>query len=179
MSYAGRRTISLWGTAAMGTMCCIIGILGAVPHHNSGPVWGMCSLMVITNLIYDLTVGPLCFTVLSEASAVKLRGTTIAIANITVTIFSIVFAVGIPYAMDVNGANWGGKLGFLFAGIGVLNVAWCYFFLPETKGRTFEELDLMFQLKLPTRRFKAYQIEGTHVAAKELGKDETTTAPSH
>ncbi len=169
ISYAGRRTIYIWGTAAIGAMCFIIGILGAVPHTNSGPVWGMCSLMVITNLLYDLSVGPLCFTVMSEASAVKLRGTTIALSNITVTIFSIIFAVAIPYALDTNGANWGGKLGFLFAGIGVFNVAWCYFCLPETKGRTFEELDLMFQLKVPTRRFKTYQIEGIHVAGEELG----------
>lgn len=128
--------------------------------------------MVITTFMYDLTVGPLCFTVMSEVSAVKLRGTTIALSNVTVTITSIITAVGIPYALDTNGANWGGKLGFLFAGLGLLNMAWCYFFLPETGRRTFEELDLMFQLKVPTKRFKSYRIEGTHVADDELGSGE-------
>ncbi|RJE24537.1 Maltose permease [Aspergillus sclerotialis] len=166
ISYVGRRTIYLWGSTAISVLVLIIGILGAVPQHNSGPTWAMCSIIVITNLIYDISIGPLCFTVMSEVSAVKLRGTTIALSNITVTIFSIIFTVAIPYALDEHGANWGGKLGFLFAGIGALDSLWCYFCLPETKDRTFEELDFMFQQKVPTRRFREYRIERqNHVSA--------------
>jgi sugar porter (SP) family MFS transporter len=171
ISYAGRRTIYLVGTAAIAAMVLLIGILGAVPSsakQHSGTSWAMCSLMVITDLIYDLSVGPLCFTVMAEISSVKLRGITIALSNISVVVFSVVFAVAIPYALDVNGANWGGKLGFLFFGIGIFNTAWVYFCLPETKYRTFEELDIMFQNKVPTRQFKAYHIEGTHVAEEEV-----------
>jgi hypothetical protein len=124
--------------------------------------------MVLTNLIYDLSVGPLCFTIMSEVSSVKLRGITIALSNVAVVICSVVFAVAIPYALDTNGANWGGKLGFLFFGLGILNTAWVWFCLPETKDRTFEELDFMFQNRVPTRKFKTYQIEGTHIISEEV-----------
>lgn len=170
MSYFGRRTIYLTGTVGVAGMVGLIGILGAIPasQHQSGTAWAMCACMAVTVFIYDCSVGPVCFTIISEVSSVKLRGITIAIANLTVVVFSAVFAVGIPYALDTNGANWGGKLGFLFLGLGVLNIAWVYFCLPETKGRTFEELDIMFQNRVPTRRFKTYQIEGTHVAAEEI-----------
>jgi SP family general alpha glucoside:H+ symporter-like MFS transporter len=29
--------------------------------------------------------------------------------------------------------------------------------LPETKGRTFEELDIMFQRRVPTKKFGSYE----------------------
>lgn len=29
----------------------------------------------------------------------------------------------------------------------------------ETKGRTFEELDIMFELRLPTRKFKTHKVD--------------------
>ncbi|PWY94660.1 MFS alpha-glucoside transporter [Aspergillus sclerotioniger CBS 115572] len=166
ISYAGRRTIYLWGCVVMAVLLFLIGILAAVPQHNTGPVWAMSALMVVCNLVYDMSVGPLCFTVMSEVSSVNLRGVTIALSNITVVIWSVIFAVAIPYALDTTGANWGGKVGFLFAGIGVLDTLWCYIFLPETKGRTFEELDWMFQEKLPTRQFSKYQFTETRVAVE-------------
>jgi SP family sugar:H+ symporter-like MFS transporter len=31
-----------------------------------------------------------------------------------------------------------------------------FFFLPELKGRSLEELDYMFEAHIPTRQFKAY-----------------------
>ena len=170
VSYVGRRTIYLWGAASIALFVGLIGVLGAIPasQHSGGTAWAMCSFMVVTNLIYDLSVGPLCFTIMSEVSSVKLRGVTIALSNVSVVILSVVLAVAIPYALDTNGANWAGKLGFLFCGLGILNTAWVWFYLPETKDRTFEELDIMFQNRLPTRYFKTYQIEGTHVTSKEI-----------
>jgi sugar porter (SP) family MFS transporter len=169
INYAGRRTIYLWGAASIAVLVGLIGILGAIPssQHSGGAAWAMCSFMVLTNLIYDLSVGPLCFTIMSEISSVKLRGVTIAISNVSVVVLSVVFAVAIPYALDVNGANWGGKLGFLFFGIGIVNFGWVWLCLPETKDRTFEELDFMFRNKVPTRTFKRYQIEGIHVIHSE------------
>jgi len=36
---------------------------------------------------------------------------------------------------------------------------WCYFRVPEMKGRTYEELDLMFARGVRTREFGDYKIE--------------------
>jgi SP family general alpha glucoside:H+ symporter-like MFS transporter len=40
-----------------------------------------------------------------------------------------------------------------------LTLIWAYFRLPETKGRTYEELDLIFAAKVPTRKFKTYEVD--------------------
>lgn len=45
--------------------------------------------------------------------------------------------------------------------ISLLTCFWCYFRLPECKGRTFEELDIMFERKVPARQFKNYVIDET------------------
>ncbi|KAK8200966.1 hypothetical protein M8818_006286 [Zalaria obscura] len=160
MSYCGRRTLELWGCVALNVLMLIIGLVDLAPRNSSGPAWAQSGLMLFANFIYDVTVGPICFVYLCEISSAKLRSVTIAIANVTVCIFSIIFAVAIPYAINVDEANWRGKLGFLFAGIGALCSVWCYFCLPESKGRTVEELDIMFEQKVGSRQFSKYHIVG-------------------
>jgi SP family general alpha glucoside:H+ symporter-like MFS transporter len=44
-------------------------------------------------------------------------------------------------------------------GLSVFCMAWCYFGVPEMKGRTYEELDLMFARGVRTREFGDYKIE--------------------
>jgi hypothetical protein len=51
--------------------------------------------------------------------------------------------------------------------------AWFYVFLPETKDRTLEELDEMFEEHVPARKFKGYMCVKTqnvmeHGAAEEV-----------
>lgn len=161
MSYMGRRPILITGSAILTLLVFLIGILDLIPSSpgHTGPIWAQCSLMIVANFIYDLSVGPLCFVLLCEVSAAKVRGATIAIANVMVNVSSVIFAVGIPYALNADQANWGGKLGFLFAGLGVACTAWCWFCLPETKGRTFEELDILFERRVGSREFASYEIE--------------------
>ena len=52
-----------------------------------------------------------------------------------------------------NDWNWGAKGGFFWAGIASLFIVWGYFRLPEPKGFTYSELDLMFEHKVSARKF--------------------------
>ena len=52
-----------------------------------------------------------------------------------------------------------GKTGFFWFAFAFLTVVWAFFRQPETKGRSYEELDLMFEAKLPTRKFKHYYVD--------------------
>ncbi|KAF4473352.1 alpha-glucoside transport [Fusarium agapanthi] len=51
------------------------------------------------------------------------------------------------------------QTGFFWFAFACLSVVWTFFRLPETKGRSCEELDLMFKAKLPTRKFKTYHVD--------------------
>ena len=60
---------------------------------------------------------------------------------------------------NVAGWNWGAKTGFFYAGTNLLCTIWCWYRLPETKDRTFGEIDLMFENKVPARMFKHTKVD--------------------
>ena len=62
--------------------------------------------------------------------------------------------------------NWSGKSGFFWGGTAFLVFVWSYFRLPEIKGRTYEELDMLFMQKVSARKFAS-----THVDPYETVKD--------
>ncbi|KAJ5297856.1 hypothetical protein N7508_008105 [Penicillium antarcticum] len=153
LSYVGRRTMYLFGCSMLAIVLFIIGIVDIVPRQTS-TTWAQCGLMLVCTFVYDLSLGPFCYVLLAEVSSAKLRGLTIALSTVTCFVWSVVFAVVIPYAMNEDQGNWRGKIGFLFSGLSVLCTIYCFFCMPETKGRTFEELDILFERQVPSRRFK-------------------------
>lgn len=157
----GRRPIYNYGLVLLTFIVLLIGILDVLPDYttkNSTP-WAQSSMMVVYNFFYDLTIGPLCFVILCETSSAKLCGKTIAVSTAINALINIVCAVGIPYAINPDQGNMQGKLAFVFLGAAIPCVVWCFLCLPETKGRTFEELDLMFQRRVPTKVFKTYMFK--------------------
>ncbi len=54
------------------------------------------SLMLVWNFCYGLSVGPVCFVILCEVSATKVRSKTIAVATATQALVGIVMTIAIP-----------------------------------------------------------------------------------
>ncbi len=155
----GRRTIYNYGLLILTVILLLVGVLDVLPHYVSSPsiINGQASLMVAYNFFYDLTIGPLCFVIICETSSAKLRGKTIALATAINALANMACAVGIPYAINPDQGNLRGKIAFIFLATALPCVLWCFLALPETKGRTFEELDLMFQRKVSTKDFGLYK----------------------
>ncbi|KAI1125737.1 sugar porter family MFS transporter [Nemania abortiva] len=164
ISQFGRRRIFNIGLLFCVILMFIIGILDTIPGRPSGVAWAESSLMLVWNGVYDLSIGPVTFVVLSECSATRVRSKTIAVATAIQAVVGIVMTVAIPYMINPDEANLQGKLGYYFGGLGSLCLVWSYFRVPETKGRTYEELDILFDRKVPARQFKTYQIEGPNAA---------------
>ncbi|TVY42649.1 Maltose permease [Lachnellula subtilissima] len=160
LSVWGRRRIYNIGLALMTVVMFAIGFLDLAPDYlnKKGDIWAECILMMIWNLLFNISVGPICYTFISEVSATKLRTKTIAIATATQAVFAIGMTVGIPYMINPDQGNWRGKMGFFFGGLSVVSLVWCWYRIPETQGRTYEELNLMFERKVKTRAFKNYKV---------------------
>ncbi|KIH91084.1 Sugar transporter family protein [Sporothrix brasiliensis 5110] len=159
MVHVGRRTIYVCGLAVLAVLQFVIGILDCVPGRPSGAIWAESVLMIVWNGIYDLTVGPICFVLLSECSATRVRSKTIAVATMAQGVLGIVMTVAIPYMINPGEANMQGKLGFFYGGLATLCLVWAWLRVPETKGRSYEELDILFARNVPARQFKTYVIE--------------------
>lgn len=137
----------------------LIGILNYVPGRPNGITWAESSLIIVWNFAFNLSVGPICFIIISKASATRMRSKSIAVATAAQAIVGIVITVGIPYIINPDEANMQGRLGFFFGRLAAICFVWAYCRIPETIGRTFEELDLLFDRKVPARQFKDYQID--------------------
>ena len=55
--------------------------------------------------------------------------------------------------------NWENYTGFFWAGICFLCIIYTYFRIPEPSGRSFAELDLLFEQKVPARKFKSTKVD--------------------
>jgi MFS family permease len=65
-----------------------------------------------------------------------------------------------PYFINPASLNWGPRYGFIWFPSCVVAATWVFFFLPEVKNRTLEEIDEMFEARLPARKFRTYVSRG-------------------
>lgn len=77
-----------------------------------------------------------------------------------------------PYFINPAKLAWGPQYGYIWFGSNMIVAVFTWFFLPETRDRTLEEIHEMFEAKLPARAFKHYVCVGVEgYAAEAMGKD--------
>lgn len=166
ITWFGRRSIFVIGLATMTTVFLIIGFVALSPKTNEAAKWAQAILLVVWVFIYDLSVGPLAFCLVAEGSATRVRAKTVAIGRNSFYLWQIIFAVVTPYMLNPSEGNWQGKTAFFYGGTCFCAFLWSFFRLPEFKGRTYEELDILFQKRVPARKFKQTRVDA--YAADEL-----------
>jgi SP family general alpha glucoside:H+ symporter-like MFS transporter len=180
--YLGRRTIYLSGQALTFLCVLLIGILACIPHsptsstrsarsaggtsipHSisaSGAIpWAIAALLLVFTAVYDATIGPVCYVLVSEVPSTRLRSKTIALARNCYNISGIITNLITPRMLNPTAWAWGAKAGFFWAGTAVIGLVWSWRRLPETKGRTFAQIDVLFRNKTSARQFKGTRVEG-------------------
>ena len=58
--------------------------------------------------------------------------------------------------LNPTAGNWKGKTAFFWGGCAFVFFIWTFFRLPETKNRTYGELDILFSQKVKARDFAKY-----------------------
>lgn len=150
----GRRKMFVGGMCALTTMLLLIGIMDVVP--TAGAKWAQAAITVVWAFVYFATIGAMAFAILGETSSTSLRAHTAALATATQAVFGLAMNFAIPYMVNPDEGNLKGKVGFVFGGLGAIATVWAWFFVPELKGRTFDEIDRMFSDRVPARHM------GTH-----------------
>jgi len=153
MSRFGRRSLYLWGLIVLDILVLVIGILG-VPPTTTNLSWAIGSMLLIYTFVYDFTVGPVCYSLVAEMSSTRLRTKTIVLARNFYNFWGIINNIWTPYMLNPDAWNWQAKTGFFWAGWCFLCLVWTYFRLPEPKGRTYGEMDILFENKISARKFK-------------------------
>ncbi|KAH8722900.1 general substrate transporter [Phaeosphaeriaceae sp. PMI808] len=159
MSHFGRRTLYLWGLAGLTAILGIVGIISASAEHSVPGLYAQASMMILWLLVYYLTVGPICYAIITEVSSTRLRSKSVCTSRIAYYVAQVICNVINPYMLNPTAGNWKGKTGFFWGGCSLVFFVWTFFRLPETKGRTFEELDVLFANRVPAREFKRYNVD--------------------
>jgi MFS transporter, SP family, general alpha glucoside:H+ symporter len=173
MTKAGRRTLYVGGLAS----CCVIMfIVGCIslspnamkeaPNNNITASWATGSMLLLFTFVYDFTVGPICYSLVSEIPSTRLRQKTVVLARNLYNICGLALGFLIPYMLNPSAWNLMGRSGFIWFGTAALCTLWAYFRLPEPKGRTFAELDVLFERKVSARKFHKTKVD-------VFGADET------
>lgn len=156
----GRRTLYLCGLCGLCTMLLIMGFLGLVPKEHKGQAsLATGSMMLIWALFYQLSVGTVAYSLVAELSTRRLQIKTVVLGRNLYNIAAIICGVLTPFMLNPGAWNWGNFAGFFWGGICFLCVVYTYFRVPEPKGRSFAELDLLFERRVSARKFSTTQVD--------------------
>jgi len=158
MPHFGRRTLYIWGQVGMFIILMIIGGLG-VPSLSTSVGWASGALILILTFVYDFTVGPVCYSLVAELPSTRLRIKTVVLSRNVYNCMGIVIGTLQPRMMNPTAWNWRGKTCFFWGGLNLLGLIWTYFRLPEPKGLTYAELDVLFENKVSARKFKSVKVD--------------------
>lgn len=159
MGWAGRRTLYLSGQICMCVLLLTIGCTSFAGRDNVAAQWAIGSMLLLYTFTYDSTVGPVCYSLVSELTTTRLRTKSVVLARNMYNITGIITNITTPRMLNPSAWNWGAKSGFFWAGTCLLCAVWTYFRLPEPKGRTYGELDILFEQGVSARKFKSTIVE--------------------
>ncbi|KAJ9183962.1 hypothetical protein P3X46_007754 [Hevea brasiliensis] len=142
----GRRPLLLLGSSGMAISLVVLG-LGSkfLEHSTSKPVWAivMCIVAVCGFVsFFSIGLGPITWVYSSEIFPLRLRaqgsGLAISVNRLVSGVLSMTF---LTIAEKIT---FGGVF-FVLAGIMVIGTVFFYVFMPETKGKTLEEIGALFE----------------------------------
>lgn len=128
--------------------------------------------------IFQLSAGQLGWALPAEIGSTRLRQKTICLARDSSNIVGTIAGISQQYMMSPQAANLKGRASFVWMSTCFCVFVWSFFRLPETKNRSFHELDVLFAKRISARKFASTQVDvfDEHDIAKMTGgKVEETT----
>lgn len=111
----GRRSLYLYGLCGLCAMLFVLGFLGLVPEsHRQQGALATGSVMLCWSLCYQLSVGTVCYSLVSEVSSRRLQIKTVVLGRVGYIIVGIVCSVLTPYMLNPTAWNWSNFAGFFW-----------------------------------------------------------------
>ncbi|KAK6606440.1 Alpha-glucosides permease MPH2 [Botrytis cinerea] len=164
MTFVGRRKMILSGISLAVVLFLIMGIAASVSSSKAS-LWCVGVTLQLVWFTIGPSIGP-SISLAGEISSLRLRAKSQSLGFFFNYSYSTVWNVAVPYMFNATEGNLGGKMGWIF--LATSCIAWFVVWaeIPETKDRTYGELDEMFNERVPARKFKAYRTERRVADAK-------------
>ncbi|RAL61377.1 hypothetical protein DID88_009511 [Monilinia fructigena] len=150
----GRRTLLLFTFPQMFWTLLAAGLCYFIPTSSNAHIGMVAFFIYLFDIAYSPGEGPVPFTYSAEVFPLSHREIGMSWAVATNNFWASVLSLTLPRMLAAMKPQ--GVFGF-YAGLNLLAFALIFFFLPETKQRTLEELDYVFAV--PTRTHAKFQIK--------------------
>jgi len=139
---AGRRKLFLWGTVGQClSMVLIFACLIPIPKGGTGPSAKGAGVGLFTYIaFFGATWLPLPWLYPAEINPIRTRGRANAVSTCSNWLFNFLIVMVTP--VMITSIGWGTYL--FFAAVNACFIPVIYWFYPETKKRSLEEIDLIF-----------------------------------
>jgi len=128
----GRRPMLILSTSAM-SVCLLLLSLGLLTGHMWLAMISVCCFLAF----FSLGIGPICWLLAAEVFPLRIRAKALSLATALNRFTSGLVAATFPPLSNAMGLGW---YYLMFACITVLTAIFTYMVVPETKGRTLEQL---------------------------------------
>lgn len=163
----GRRKLYFIGLSGIVVSLLILGLCFVFVNQLGDSVKWVAILLIFCYVaFFAISIGPLGWLIISEIFPLKLRGLGASLGSLSVwffnsivsfTFFKIVKALTIPgKEIIMDGENLGnpaGAFGF-YGGVAFLALIWGYFYVPETKGVSLEQIENFWRKRESPRKLK-------------------------
>ncbi|KAH7085266.1 general substrate transporter [Paraphoma chrysanthemicola] len=149
----GRRVLIVGPQFALCGILLLIGIMGCIPNQARAS-WGIVAFIYVWAIIYQLSIGATGFVLASEIATMRLRGATQGLITITNACWGLIMQFTVPYMINPDAGNLGGKVGFIFLATAIFAAVGGWYLYPETKGLSFEMMDELYSQHIQPRHFK-------------------------
>lgn len=150
----GRKPLLIWGFTGLSAALFLIGILFLQVHANS--VF-LLTAFIIYIAIFAATLGPGVWVVISEIFPTRIRGRAMSLGTLSLFLGSVFVTQTYPVLRDFTGI---GTTFILYALIMLPAAFFVRWMVPETKGRTLEDIEQFWKKKKrkdPFRKVGEYE----------------------
>jgi MFS family permease len=147
----GRRNLLLTTFPLMSLCLFFTGFSFWIPHSSKAQIACVALGLYLFGIVYSPGEGPVPFTYSAEAYPLYIRAQGMSLATATTWFFNFILSVTWPSLLKAFKPQGAFAWYAVWNIIGFLGVL---FFVPETKGKTLEELDQVFGVR--TRDHAAY-----------------------
>jgi sugar porter (SP) family MFS transporter len=135
---AGRKPLLLLGNAVQVAALVTVGLIFLHNSHSPALLW----FVLLYTSAFAIAAGPLPWVVCSEIFPAKLRGRAMSVSAFFVWVACLLVAQTFPLLLEVIGPA---RTFWIYAGCSAITFLFVLFRLPETKGRTLEEIELSWR----------------------------------
>ncbi|OJJ42785.1 hypothetical protein ASPZODRAFT_104447 [Penicilliopsis zonata CBS 506.65] len=161
----GRYNLVFWGVTGITLSMLGIGVIDSADHGNTTTGAGIGLVFFIAFFNAAVAVGPgvAGWSYAAESASARLRAKTATLGTGANAIIGTVTNIVIPFELDAIGS----KTGYMFFGLGVICMVLIYLWIPDVTGRTYAQLDELFERRIPARKFKETECTGEYGASME------------